>query len=126
MEINALPGNKNENASPSSSLKYVLSPYRYIEFRYDLGTGPSLIRSLREIKVGQWHRVQAKRWHKDGILKVDQEEDVVGQSQGSLRSLDIGEPTYVGGIPTHSKSQNVSRMAANLGMGPLRGWLPLG
>ncbi len=46
---------------------------------------------------------------------------MVGQSQGSLRSLDISEPTYVGGIPTHSKSQNVSRMAANLGMGPLRG-----
>ena len=95
--------------------------FSYIEFRYDLGTGPSLIRSLREIKLGQWHRVQARRWHKDGILKVDQEEDVVGQSQGSLRSLDIGEPTYVGGIPTQSKSQNVSKIASNLGMGPLRG-----
>ena len=95
--------------------------FRYIEFRYDLGTGPSLIRSLREIKLGQWHRVQARRWHKDGILKVDLEEDVVGQSQGSLRSLDIGEPTYVGGIPTQSKNQNVSKIATNLGMGPLRG-----
>ncbi len=44
----------------------------------------------------------------------------MGQSQGNLRSLDIGEPTYVGGIPTQSKSQNVSRIASNLGMGPLR------
>jgi Laminin G domain len=52
--------------------KFLFNDSRYIEFRYDLGTGPSLIRSLREIKVGQWHRVQAKRWHKDGILKVDQ------------------------------------------------------
>lgn len=26
-----------------------------------------------------------RRWHKDGILKVDDEEDIVGQSEGSQR-----------------------------------------
>ena len=36
----------------------------FVEFTFDLGTGPARIRHPRKIKLGQWHKVQAKRWHK--------------------------------------------------------------
>ena len=72
------------------------------------------------ITPDQWHRVQAKRWHRDGMLKLDNSEDVSGQSGGDLRSLDIDrESTYVGGIPIENDEKtlkNISRIAANLGL----------
>lgn len=57
----------------------------YLEFRYDLGDGVVILRSRKTINRGQWHKVQAKRWHKDGILKLDGHEHVDGQAPGSQR-----------------------------------------
>jgi agrin len=95
----------------------------HVEFRYDLGTGPALIRTSQRIRLGVWHRVQAKRWHRDGMLKLDDFDNVDGHSLGSLRSLDLGQPTYVGGVP-HSADLslgNVSRLITNLGMSKITG-----
>ena len=95
----------------------------HVEFRYDLGTGPALIRTPKRIRLGHWHRIQAKRWHRDGMLKLDDYDNIDGHSQGSLRSLDIGQPTYVGGIP-HSddlRLGNVSQLMKNLGVSKLTG-----
>ena len=36
----------------------------FVEFSFDLGTGPARIIHPRKIKLGQWHKIQAKRWHK--------------------------------------------------------------
>jgi agrin len=94
--------------------------FRYVEFRYDLGSGIAVIKSHLPITAGQWHRVQARRWHRDGMLRLDNGEDVSGQSGGDLRALDIDrESMYIGGIPIENdeKSQkNISRIAQNLGL----------
>ena len=98
----------------------------YVEFRYDLGSGLAVIRSTRRLVPGRWHRIQAKRWHKDGMLKVDGLDDVSGQSGGDLRSLDIDrEPTFVGGIPgprTGKVFKNLTRIATNLGLDDVHGF----
>ena len=74
--------------------------FRYVEFRYDLGSGIAVIKSHLQITPGKWHRVQARRWHRDGMLRLDNGEDVSGQSGGDLRALDIDrESMYIGGIP---------------------------
>ena len=39
-----------------------------------------------------------RRYHRDGFLRVDGGERVTGQSRGSLRTLDVGELTYLGGV----------------------------
>ena len=58
---------------------------------------------------------QAKRWHRDGLLRLDDHDSVEGQSPGSLRSLDISQqPTYVGGMPT--KRATKDRVLSNLGL----------
>ena len=94
--------------------------FSYIEFRYDLGSGIAIIKSHLPISPNQWHRVQARRWHTDGMLRVDNGEDVSGQSGGDLRALDIDrEPMYIGGIPIVNDGKNmknISRIAKNLGL----------
>ena len=85
-----------------------------------MGSGIAIIKSNVPITPNEWHRVQAKRWHKDGMLKLDNSEDVSGQSGGDLRSLDIDrESMYIGGIPIGNDEKtlkNISRIAANLGL----------
>lgn len=93
----------------------------FVEFRYDLGTGPALLKSRQRIRLGQWHRVQAKRWHRDGMLKVDQHDNVDGHSEGALRSLDIRQPTYVGGVPVNKADANLTIIQANVGLSRLTG-----
>lgn len=95
----------------------------HVELRYDLGTGKAVIRTPRRVRLGYWHTIQAKRWHRDGMLKLDDNENTDGHSRGSLRSLDILQPTYIGGLP-HSEDQhmgNVTLMAKNLGLSKLAG-----
>lgn len=59
-----------------------------------------VITSLEKIELKRFHKVVAKRYHRDGILKLDDYEDVAGQSQGTLKSLDLVEDAFVGYVPT--------------------------
>lgn len=48
-----------------------------------------------------FHVVVAKRYRKDGVLIFNNGEDVVGQSQGVLQSLDLNQDTFIGNMPTN-------------------------
>ena len=54
------------------------------------------------------------------MLRLDNGEDVSGQSGGDLRALDIDrESMYIGGIPVENSEKdqkNISRIAENLGL----------
>jgi coxsackievirus/adenovirus receptor len=82
----------------------------YVEFRYNLGNGPVIITSLDRVEMKKFHRVVVKRYHRDGMLKLDDYEDVAGQSQGSLKALDLVEDAYIGYVPT-----NVTKVFENIG-----------
>ncbi|KAL3289355.1 hypothetical protein HHI36_022791 [Cryptolaemus montrouzieri] len=83
----------------------------HVEFKYDLGNGPVLIRSVNKIKLAKFHKVVIKRYHRDGLLKLDNEEDIGGQSKGNLKALDLLDDTYLGFIPT-----NYSQIFKNIGI----------
>ena len=53
------------------------------------------------MEMKKFHRVVVKRYHRDGMLKLDDCEDVAGQSQGSLKALDLVEDAYIGYVPTN-------------------------
>lgn len=38
----------------------------YVEFRFELGSGPAIIRSDNPVEMGQWHLVKISRHHKNG------------------------------------------------------------
>lgn len=60
-----------------------------------------VLTSVEKIQLNEYHKVSAKRYHRDGILSVDDHEDVVGQSTGSLKALDLSEDTFIGSVPTN-------------------------
>ncbi|XP_075738835.1 agrin isoform X2 [Rhipicephalus microplus] len=71
----------------------------HLEFRYNLGSGPVLLRAPKPLTIGRFHRVVAKRYLKDGFLTLDGEADIRGRSGGLLESLDLAENLFVGWLP---------------------------
>ncbi|XP_017763694.1 PREDICTED: agrin-like [Eufriesea mexicana] len=82
----------------------------HIQFRYNLGNGPVILSSPERVTMKTFHRVAAKRYHKDGVLIFNNREDVAGQSQGMLKSLDLNQDTFIGNMPT-----NYSKIYDNIG-----------
>lgn len=72
-----------------------------MQFRYNLGNGPVILTSPEKVEMKTFHRVAAKRYHKDGVLIFNDGEDVAGQSQGMLKSLDLNHDSYIGNVPTN-------------------------
>ncbi|XP_014117185.1 PREDICTED: basement membrane-specific heparan sulfate proteoglycan core protein isoform X3 [Pseudopodoces humilis] len=69
----------------------------HVEFRYELGSGPAVLRSAEPVALGQWHRVTAERVHKDGTLVVDDAAPVKRSSPGKSQGLNLRSPLYLGG-----------------------------
>lgn len=86
----------------------------HVEFRYNLGSGTVVLRSAARLSLHAPHRVAAKRYHRDGMLSVDDAPDVTGQSQGSLRALDLGPSAWVGGVPTNHSRYVVQGLPSTL------------
>ncbi|XP_066547238.1 basement membrane-specific heparan sulfate proteoglycan core protein isoform X4 [Amia ocellicauda] len=85
----------------------------YVEFRYELGTGMAVLRSVEPVAMSRWHRVTAERINRDGMLKVDQAREVRRSSPGRAQGLNIHTPMYLGGVPSLDilpKPANVSML----------------
>ncbi|XP_070562238.1 agrin-like [Ptychodera flava] len=75
----------------------------YLEFRYDLGSGPAEIRSEDRVSLDKWHSVTVMRTSRDGEMKIDDLPPVTGQSQGSLGQLNLKESLWLGGSDDYAK-----------------------
>ncbi|XP_023288194.1 agrin [Orussus abietinus] len=76
----------------------------FVQFKYNLGNGPVVLTSPKKVTMKTYHKIAAKRYHKDGVLIFNDAEDINGQSQGIMKSLDLNQDTFVGNVPTnHSK-----------------------
>ncbi|XP_059170575.1 basement membrane-specific heparan sulfate proteoglycan core protein-like [Physella acuta] len=91
---------------------------QHIEFRFDTGSGPAVIRSTNPVKLNEWTSVVAYRVGRQGMLTVDNEPsvneqeandrflfprlergDVIrGTSSGDTRGLNLERPLYLGGV----------------------------
>lgn len=70
-----------------------------VEFRFDVGSGPVIIRS-DPVDLNQWHTIRVQRDRKDGTLIVNGRE-YRGQVDGQFVGLDLEQPMYVGGVPNY-------------------------
>lgn len=75
---------------------------RFVEFRYNLGNGPAILTSVQRLSLNSYHKIIAKRYQRDGILQVNGEESVAGQSEGTLKALDLNDNAFVGYVPITS------------------------
>ena len=70
----------------------------HLEFRFDTGSGPAILKSPEEVERNKWYNVILSRKLKSGTLMIAGMEAVKGESPGSTRGLNIRTPLYLGGI----------------------------
>ena len=80
----------------------------FIEFRFNPGNGPAIIRSLSPITLNEWHTVFASRTAMMGALQVDDQPEVGGFSAGAFPQLSLPLNLFIGGV---SDMKDVSRDA---------------
>lgn len=54
---------------------------------------------MQRLSLNTFHKIVAKRYQRDGILQVDINESVAGQSEGTLKALDLYDNAYIGYVP---------------------------
>ena len=67
-----------------------------VELWYDLGQGPAKIVSRSSLVLHEWHTIQIMRNRTYGELRVNNEEQVTGQSPGSFTGLQVSSNLYLG------------------------------
>ncbi|XP_074593031.1 pikachurin-like [Brevipalpus obovatus] len=80
----------------------------YVEFRFDLGSGPAIIRNRKPIELNQWHSLIATRTGTQGSLRVDDEANVIGNSVDGFTQLSLALNLFIGGV---TDSKDVSTRA---------------
>lgn len=80
----------------------------HLEFRFDLGTGPAVLRSLEAIILNHWHWVKISRTGLEGILEIDYKVAAIGQSQGAFTQLTLTQSLFIGG---HRNFDETSKLA---------------
>jgi len=82
--------------------------------RYDLGSGAALIRSADKLQLNRYHTVLARRFRRDGVLRVDSGDEMSGTSPGMLRALNVWTPFYVGYLPNATARSDACLLAYSL------------
>ncbi|GAB6029009.1 hypothetical protein CHUAL_004797 [Chamberlinius hualienensis] len=72
----------------------------FVELRFDLGTGPAIIRSREPISIGEWHTAFISRTARFGVLMVDNQPRVEDMSAGAFTQLSLPQSLYIGGVPS--------------------------
>ncbi|XP_055847486.1 uncharacterized protein LOC129913052 isoform X2 [Episyrphus balteatus] len=71
----------------------------FVEFSFDLGSGPAVVRSDYPITTGQWHTIKVSRTARLAVLKVDELPEVMTISSNGFWHLSLPHALYLGGVP---------------------------
>ncbi|CAG7838540.1 unnamed protein product [Allacma fusca] len=69
------------------------------EFRFDVGSGPAVIRGDRPVDIGRWSTVKLTRDRTEGTMVINEQGPFFGSIKGNFHGLDLIEPLYIGGVP---------------------------
>uniref|UniRef100_A0A8C9V760 EGF like, fibronectin type III and laminin G domains n=1 Tax=Scleropages formosus TaxID=113540 RepID=A0A8C9V760_SCLFO len=78
----------------------------YLEFRFDCGSGMTVIRSMEALSLNAWHELRASRTARKGILQVDEQQPAEGIAEGPFTQIRCSTPLYVGGVPDYSSTKS--------------------
>ncbi|XP_028312279.1 pikachurin [Gouania willdenowi] len=81
---------------------------RYVEFRFDCGSGGAVIRSEEQISLDSWHELRVSRTAKNGILQVDSQRSKEGMAEGAFTQINCSSPVFIGGVPEYDKTKRTS------------------
>ncbi|PBC30144.1 Basement membrane-specific heparan sulfate proteoglycan core protein [Apis cerana cerana] len=75
----------------------------YVEYQYDLGTGPVVIRvTAQKVDDGERHRIILKRQGSDGSIELNGEHMESSTSYGTQQDLNTRGNVYLGGVPDYA------------------------
>lgn len=80
----------------------------HIEFQFDLGTGPGVLRSIEPVSLNEWHHLKVSRTGLQGILEIDKQLKVEGNANGAFTQLTLLQDLYIGG---HDNFDQISKLA---------------
>ncbi|XP_071582302.1 basement membrane-specific heparan sulfate proteoglycan core protein isoform X3 [Temnothorax nylanderi] len=75
----------------------------YPQFKFNLGSGPAVIRADKPVTLSEWHTIKIQRNRKEGTMLVDGEGPYKVLALGRRQGLDLKEPLYIGGVPSYSR-----------------------
>ncbi|CAD7014668.1 unnamed protein product [Ceratitis capitata] len=75
----------------------------FVEFTFDLGSGPAIVRSEYPLTIGQWHTVKVSRTARLAVLKVDKLPEVMTISSNGFWHLSLPENVFLGGVNHEDK-----------------------
>ncbi|XP_055921913.1 uncharacterized protein LOC129952956 [Eupeodes corollae] len=81
----------------------------FVEFSFDLGSGPAIVRSDYPITTGQWHTIKVSRTARLAVLKVDELPEVMTISSNGFWHLSLPHAVYLGGVPNSDLLPSVIR-----------------
>ncbi|KAM7416825.1 hypothetical protein PAMA_018745 [Pampus argenteus] len=81
---------------------------RYVEFRFDCGSGGAVIRSEEQISLDAWHELRVSRTAKSGILQVDSQRPQEAIAEGAFTQISCSSPLYIGGVPEYDKTKRTA------------------
>ncbi|XP_078043481.1 basement membrane-specific heparan sulfate proteoglycan core protein-like isoform X2 [Augochlora pura] len=75
----------------------------YVEYQYNLGTGPVVIRvTAQKVDDGERHRIILKRQGSDGSIELNGEHMESGATYGTQQTLNTRGSVYLGGVPDYA------------------------
>ncbi|XP_017475143.1 PREDICTED: uncharacterized protein LOC108365595 isoform X1 [Rhagoletis zephyria] len=75
----------------------------FVEFVFDLGSGPAIVRSEYPLTIGQWHAVKVSRTARLAVLKIDTFPEVMTISSNGFWHLSLPENIFLGGVNHEDK-----------------------
>ena len=76
----------------------------HVRLSYDLGGVSVTISSPAPIRLGAWHSLHIQRYRGDAIMMLNDHPPVTGRAEGSISSLNLGNYSYIGGVPNRDGS----------------------
>nr|XP_036233101.1 uncharacterized protein LOC106619610 [Bactrocera oleae]XP_036233105.1 uncharacterized protein LOC106619610 [Bactrocera oleae]XP_036233111.1 uncharacterized protein LOC106619610 [Bactrocera oleae]XP_036233118.1 uncharacterized protein LOC106619610 [Bactrocera oleae] len=75
----------------------------FVEFVFDLGSGPAVVRSEYPLSIGQWHTLKVSRTARLAVLKIDTYPEVMTISSNGFWHLSLPENIFLGGVNHEDK-----------------------
>ncbi|KRF94153.1 uncharacterized protein Dmoj_GI15893, isoform F [Drosophila mojavensis] len=72
---------------------------RYVEFRFDFGGKPMVVRAEQPVELNEWHTARVHRARRDGYIQLDEQHPVAFPTLTQIPQLELIEDLYIGGVP---------------------------
>ncbi|XP_065277420.1 agrin [Emys orbicularis] len=88
----------------------------FVELRFNTGSGTGVITSKVPVEPGKWHQLVVNRNRRNGMLSVDGEPHVNGESPSGTDGLNLDTDLFIGGVPEDQMAVVADRTSATAGL----------